>query len=139
MSVWNNIARVKREFLKDGINFDEAIKKQVGEGDNTLFCLDKWLDNENLKSMFLGLKVKNVKLGRGQRLGGITQEWKSSPSSNSQAREFDELAFKVESFLPNTEPDRWVCNISGDGVYHVNVVREQIDKESSSIEGGKID
>lgn len=74
MSVWNNIARVKREFLKDGINFDEAIKKQVGEGDNTLFCLDKWLDNENLKSMFLGLyklkKSKKCKIRERTKTGG---------------------------------------------------------------------
>ncbi|CAI9295050.1 unnamed protein product [Lactuca saligna] len=93
--VWNNIAGVKSEFLKVGINFDEVIKKQVGNGDCTLFC--------------------------------------------SQACEFAELALKVESFLPNSQPDRWVCSISGDGVYHVNVVRELIDTVGSSNEGGNID
>ncbi|CAI9261601.1 unnamed protein product [Lactuca saligna] len=86
--------------------------------------------------MFLGLykleKSKKCKIRDRINTEGITWKWKSSPSSNSEAREFDELALKVESFLLNTHPDMWVCNVSGDGVYHVNVVREQIDMESST-------
>ncbi|CAI9268429.1 unnamed protein product [Lactuca saligna] len=103
----------------------------------------KWLDNENLKSMFPELykleKTKKCKIRDRINTGGITWEWKSSPSSSSQACEFAELALKVESFLPNSQPDRWVCSISGDGVYHVNVVRELIDTVGLSNEGGKID
>ena len=85
--VWNNIAGVKSDFSKDGINFDEVIKKQVGKGDNTLFSLDKWLFNENLKSLLPGLykpeKSKKCKLRDRIDNGRVTWEWKSRPSSNS--------------------------------------------------------
>lgn len=49
------------------------------------------------------------------------------------------MASKVKVFHPNSQHDKWVCNISGDVIYHVNVVREQIDKVSTITEGMTIE
>lgn len=50
--VWNNVAGVKDDLLKIGINIDEVITKEVGAGDSTLFWLDKWLASETLKLLY---------------------------------------------------------------------------------------
>lgn len=42
-------------------------------------------------------------------------------------REIEGLTYRVCNIHIVTRNDKWVCNISSDGIFHVNVLRTQID------------
>nr|KAJ0227946.1 hypothetical protein LSAT_V11C100034440 [Lactuca sativa] len=47
-----------------------------------------------------------------------------------QLREIQMLSNGVNTFHSADQSDRWVCNLSSDGVFHVNALRTQIDRRN---------
>nr|KAJ0203968.1 hypothetical protein LSAT_V11C500292530 [Lactuca sativa] len=129
--VWNNIAGVRGELEKIGIDLNDVISKKIGSGDDTMFWLDRWTGGNTLKTSFPEMykleRHKHCKISDRLYDGRCNWNWKEIPTTLEQVREFHMLINGVNMFQLVAQSDRWVCNLSSDGVFHVNTLRTQID------------
>ena len=119
------------DLTKVGINFHDILKKQVRNGNDTLFWLDSWCDSESLKDKFPELyqleRHKTCRVSQRVQAEGHTWEWRSTPASAEQIHSLRMLYDVIGEHQPTPEPDTWNCPLSEDGTFHVEVIRLKID------------
>ena len=130
--VWNNIAGVKKDLQRAGIDIEDIIAWKMNSGNDTLFWLDRWCGGNTLKEEFPELyrleENKRCKVKDRIGIGGADWRWRSSPTSDSQLRELSDLITRTGTFHPAAGEDKWSCEISDDGIYYVNKLRKLIDE-----------
>ncbi|CAI9280344.1 unnamed protein product [Lactuca saligna] len=70
---------------------------------------------------------KHCKISDRLNDGRCNWNWKEIPTTTEQLRELHMLTNGVNTFQLVAQSDRWVCNLSSDGLFYVNVLRTQID------------
>ncbi|CAI9267946.1 unnamed protein product [Lactuca saligna] len=135
--VWNNIAEVANELTKVGISFQDILKKKVKNGNDTLFWMDEWCDGEPLKDQFPDLyqleRRKTCRISQRVLAEGYNWEWRSVPTTGSQAHSFQMLSDAIDVYRPCPDPDSCICPLSDDGIFHVKAIKLRIDNKELAI------
>lgn len=62
----------------------------------------------------------------------IIWDWKARPTESNQICELHMLASMIGTFQPTTRLEYWYCSLDTDGTYHVDALKEKIDKPSTT-------
>jgi len=141
-STWGNIIKVGKEIDRMGVPFSDSFGKLVGDGADTKFWEDSWLDGGKLKDRFnilylLELKKEATISERGEFVNGVwgwRWDWRREPRGRERG-ELERLRVAVQGKTPITEKvDRNLWRLdTGDG-YTVKVLRRFL--EESEVLGG---
>ncbi|KAL4578242.1 hypothetical protein LXL04_014362 [Taraxacum kok-saghyz] len=121
--VWKNIAGIKEDLEKVGVNMEEVFKKEVRSykwnGDNTL--------KEAFPQLYRLEKKKHYKIGDRIKTTQIQWEWRSSTAAETLTRDINILSTRIGNFRPSIGEDGWICNLAEDGNFRVRDLRQAID------------
>nr|GEW41589.1 RNA-directed DNA polymerase, eukaryota [Tanacetum cinerariifolium] len=129
-SNWCSILREVHKLKDKGFDFWSLCKKRIGDGTNTSFWSDPWLGNIPLKIKYP--RLFSLKLDKDATVAVKLQ----SPMEISFRRNvrgwieqhlMEVLASEMDSVLLSNSYDRWRCDLSSDGDFHVKEVRNFID------------
>ncbi|KAI3751226.1 hypothetical protein L2E82_22274 [Cichorium intybus] len=132
--VWNNIASVKKDLRRMGLEMGDIFNLQVKSGENTLFWYDKWIGSEKLQTKYPSLY--NIEQRKGCTVadrfyeGSFVGHWASCPIESDLARELGRLQRDLDSVHLLHEPDNWKCPLDPDGKYSVCALRRYIDQKT---------
>ncbi|GKD40295.1 RNA-directed DNA polymerase, eukaryota [Tanacetum coccineum] len=130
-SIWCSIIREVRLLKDKGFDFMSHCKKRVGDGRCTLFWEDLWITDVPLRVSFPRLYALEM-----NKLISVAEKLDAPISALSFRREvrggieqqqWSKLVELVGSVSLSSSPDRWFCDLSGDGVFTVKVVRNFLD------------
>nr|KAJ0189872.1 hypothetical protein LSAT_V11C800399360 [Lactuca sativa] len=72
------------------------------------------------------------------QIEGLTWDWRSPPVSEDQVHNLNIISSKIGTFQPTGRLDHWKCDLSNDGKYHVDVLRQIIDHTQLAANEGVI-
>ncbi|GJR97182.1 RNA-directed DNA polymerase, eukaryota [Tanacetum coccineum] len=130
-SIWCSIIREVRLLKDKGFDFMSHCKKRVGDGRCTLFWEDLWITDVPLRVSFPRLYALEM-----NKLISVAEKLDAPISALSFRREvrggieqqqWSKLVELVGSVSLSSSPDRWFCDLSGDGVFTVKVVHNFLD------------
>ncbi|GKC71426.1 RNA-directed DNA polymerase, eukaryota, partial [Tanacetum coccineum] len=130
-SIWCSIIREVRLLKDKGFDFMSHCKKRVGDGRCTLFWEDLWITDVPLRVSFPRLYALEM-----NKLISVAEKLDAPISALSFRREvrggieqqqWSKLVELVGSVSLSSSSDRWFCDLSGDGVFTVKVVRNFLD------------
>nr|GFA91611.1 RNA-directed DNA polymerase, eukaryota [Tanacetum cinerariifolium] len=126
-----SILREMQVLISKGFDFVSHCKKRVRDGHNTRFWYDSWVFDQPLHVRFPRLfalktdKESTVvsKLGSSS----VDASFRRSVRDGVKRQQWDDLNFVSGSVILSASKDRWICDLNGDGVFRVKVVRTILD------------
>ncbi|PWA50720.1 hypothetical protein CTI12_AA470350 [Artemisia annua] len=121
-SNWCSIVR-ELHLLKDkGFDFKSHCKKRVGNGKDTRFWHDRWFGDKPLSVNFPRLFAlelnKDVSVAvKMDTL--VNHSFRRSVRDGLEQQLLVELSTLLESVSLSNSQDRWICDLTGDGVFRV--------------------
>ncbi|KAL4586081.1 hypothetical protein LXL04_010712 [Taraxacum kok-saghyz] len=128
---WWSIAKVQKELEEWNINFDGLMERKIGNGNNTHFWKDRWLEGEILKEIYPELyKVEAEKDCKvGERLGGNSSmdwNWKRDLRRGKESNTMEDLINKLVNVRLNSKNDSWRWKLNADGSFSVSSLRMRL-------------
>ncbi|GKA83019.1 RNA-directed DNA polymerase, eukaryota [Tanacetum coccineum] len=102
-STWCSIVRELRLLLGRGFDFLSFCKRRIGDGKD--------------KEILVADKLKAV----------LDHSFRRPARNGHEHHQLEELCARMDLVSLSQSYDRWVCDLSGDGVYRVSVVRNFLD------------
>ncbi|GJT59827.1 hypothetical protein Tco_1003360 [Tanacetum coccineum] len=105
-------------------------QKRIGNGRDTSFWLDCWLDSTPLSVMFPRVfaleEDKDVSVA--VKLGSsVCSSFRRDPRGGIEHQQMMELQSLLETVSLSNSKDRWIFDLTGDGVFSVKALRNFID------------
>ncbi|GKE50521.1 RNA-directed DNA polymerase, eukaryota, partial [Tanacetum coccineum] len=105
-------------------------RKRIGNGRDTSFWLDCWLDSTPLSVMFPRVfaleEDKDVSVA--VKLGSsVCSSFRRDPRGGIEHQQMMELQSLLETVSLSNSKDRWIFDLTGDGVFSVKALRNFID------------
>ncbi|CAH1445192.1 unnamed protein product [Lactuca virosa] len=102
-----------------------------GTRENTNFWNEAWLGTSPLSLRFPNLfkleKRKSSRISERRNSYGFAADWKRTPSAPVEIAKLEELKEIINSFSFSNAKDSWKFSLARDGVFRVNILRDQID------------
>nr|GFB38420.1 RNA-directed DNA polymerase, eukaryota [Tanacetum cinerariifolium] len=129
-SNWCAIVRELHSLKDKGFDFWSHCKKRIGNGLDTSFWYDCWIDDSALHIKFPRLFAleldKDISVA-GKMNSQVTQSFRREPRGGIELQRLTDLATLLDSVVLNNSKDRWYCDLSGDGEFRVKELRNFID------------
>ncbi|XP_023753812.1 uncharacterized protein LOC111902187 [Lactuca sativa] len=141
--VCNNIAGASNEIQKVGLEYNIIFKKEIGNGQDTLFWLDVWWGNKTLKSRFP--ELFNIDCRKSCRVSdrisddGFAWDWKSDPMAPDLNRNLSHLEASLGQARISNTPDTWSYTIGVNGLYTAEAFRNKLDEFTPILPGPKVE
>ncbi|GJU19992.1 RNA-directed DNA polymerase, eukaryota [Tanacetum coccineum] len=130
-STWYDILQAVNSLKDKGIDFFQFIRKKIGNGVNTSFWDDSWIDNIPLKVKFQRLyALEDCKcISVAEKLGhsSLHLSFRRPPRGGVEQESFNLLCDYVGSVVLSNVEDRWSWSLAGSGVFSVHSSRAFID------------
>ncbi|GKC11654.1 RNA-directed DNA polymerase, eukaryota, reverse transcriptase zinc-binding domain protein [Tanacetum coccineum] len=130
-STWYDILQAVNSLKDKGIDFFQFIRKKIGNGVNTSFWDDSWIDNIPLKVKFQRLyALEDCKcISVAEKLGhsSLHLSFRRLPRGGVEQESFNLLCDYVGSVVLSNVEDRWSWSLAGSGVFSVHSSRTFID------------
>ncbi|GKA61618.1 RNA-directed DNA polymerase, eukaryota, reverse transcriptase zinc-binding domain protein [Tanacetum coccineum] len=129
-SNWCAIVNEVRSLNVKGIDLWSHCRKRIGNGRDTSFWLDCWLDSTPLSVMFPRVfaleEDKDVSVA--VKLGSsVCSSFRRDPRGGIEHQQMMELQSLLETVSLSNSKDRWIFDLTGDGVFSVKALRNFID------------
>ncbi|GKD65842.1 RNA-directed DNA polymerase, eukaryota, partial [Tanacetum coccineum] len=102
----------------------------IGDGNGTRFWLDKWFGDKPLMEIFPCLFVLELDkeiLVADKMKATLDLSFRRHVRNGSEHQQLEDLYAHMEVVSLSQSKDRWVCDLSGDGVFQVSVIRNFLD------------
>ncbi|GJS83857.1 RNA-directed DNA polymerase, eukaryota [Tanacetum coccineum] len=129
-SNWCSIVRELHLLSGKGFDFLSFCKKRIGDGNGTRFWLDKWFGDKPLMEIFprlFALELDKEILVADKMKATLDLSFRRHVRNGSEHQQLEDLYAHMEVVSLSQSKDRWVCDLSGDGVFQVSVVRNFLD------------
>ncbi|GKA89823.1 RNA-directed DNA polymerase, eukaryota [Tanacetum coccineum] len=117
--------------LKDkGFDFLPLCSKRVGDGNNSRFWLDIWKGDIILRDKFpriFALEMDKTITVAAKMASLVDSSFRRPVRGGIEHVQFNELRSYIDSVTLSNSHDRWICNMSGDGIFRVKDIRNSID------------
>ncbi|GJV74407.1 hypothetical protein Tco_1505991, partial [Tanacetum coccineum] len=130
----SSIPTILREInsLKDiGFDFMSHCKKRIGNGRATKFWTDKWVLDVTFRERFprvYALDMDKECFGASKFGGGqISDSFRRNVRDGAERQQMEALISVLANVSLTPNEDRWVCDLTGDGSFHVKEVRTFLD------------
>ncbi|GJR52254.1 hypothetical protein Tco_1402775 [Tanacetum coccineum] len=130
-SLSSNWCAIVREFhsLKDkGFDLLSHCKKRIGNGIDTSFWLDIWIEDMALRFRFPRLFALEVDKGISvaEKLNSsVTLSFRREPRGGIETQQLHDMVALLDSTILSISRDRWYFDLSGDGEFRVKGLRSQ--------------
>nr|GEV25887.1 RNA-directed DNA polymerase, eukaryota, reverse transcriptase zinc-binding domain protein [Tanacetum cinerariifolium] len=130
-SNWSSILRVMRGLIPTGFNFMSHCKKRIGDGRNTFFWFDPWVNAQPLHILFPRIFASDIdkEASVATKLGSpsIDESFRRPVRDGAERFQWRDLCEVIDSVTLSSSKDRWVCDLNGDGEFRVKEVRSKLD------------
>ncbi|GKA43990.1 hypothetical protein Tco_0736714 [Tanacetum coccineum] len=130
-SLWLDIIREVTVLRTKGINLLDLIRKKVGNGLNTLFWEDPWLDGLALKHKFLRLyalnNYKQIIVVEKINHASMVDTFRQPPRGGAEEEQLGFLLSCMDGLILTNIPDRWAWSLEATGEFSIKFVRQLID------------
>ncbi|KAD5961433.1 hypothetical protein E3N88_12906 [Mikania micrantha] len=135
---WSNINKLGREWKGEGKNIEVLLRKQVGDGNNTMFWKHAWFGFLPFKILFPNLfaleSIRNCKVAQRihKSLDGsitFTWDWKRSINDVDCLHDLDDLESMVQEYNFKEGVDKWIWHGSNSEIFSTKSCRLWIDKQ----------
>nr|GFC72068.1 hypothetical protein [Tanacetum cinerariifolium] len=131
LSPWNCILRELNSLSSKGINLLALLKKKVGNGVNTLFWDDCWINEAPLSRTFPRLYALEIRKGItvADKLIDATfvASFHRSPRGGVEEEQLYQLVELVGSISLSISNDRWAWPFGSSGEFSIHSARTYID------------
>nr|GEX01626.1 RNA-directed DNA polymerase, eukaryota, reverse transcriptase zinc-binding domain protein [Tanacetum cinerariifolium] len=131
VSPWVSILREVHSLNARGIDLVSHCKKRVGDGLNTSFWHDNWIDGLPLKQKFpcvYALESNKLCTVADKRLAiDLDLSFRRNIRGGVESQQYPQLHALIRSFIFSNSKDRWVWDLNGSGDFLVKDVRSMID------------
>ncbi|CAH1422323.1 unnamed protein product [Lactuca virosa] len=129
--VWHNIASIRNDVKKHGLDIGDIFQLQVQSGDNSQFWYDNWVGSGILKDKYPSLfeleSRKRCTVADRFYDGSFEEHWNSCPSHLGLAADMDSLKMDLSNVELAYGDDKWLCKLNNNGEYTVCALRRKID------------
>ncbi|GJT82777.1 hypothetical protein Tco_1057119 [Tanacetum coccineum] len=130
-SPWLDIIQVISSLKTKGIDLLGFAKKNVGNGEKTLFWDDLWIGEDVLKSKFPRLFAlesrKDISMAEKISHSSLAFSFRRLPRGDIEEEQFINLISCTSAFILPQIEDRWVWSLSSTGDFSMNFARSFID------------
>nr|GEX16334.1 RNA-directed DNA polymerase, eukaryota, reverse transcriptase zinc-binding domain protein [Tanacetum cinerariifolium] len=129
-SNWCAIVRELHSLKDKGFDFWSHCKKRIGNGLETSFWYDCWIDDSALHIKFpclFALELDKDISVAGKMNSQVTQSFRREPRGGIELQQLTDLATLLDSVILNNSKERWYCDLSGDGKFRVKELRNFIN------------
>ncbi|GKC85126.1 hypothetical protein Tco_1140843 [Tanacetum coccineum] len=130
-SPWLDIIRDLSTLKSKGIDLMNFMRKKIGNGHNTSFWNDPWLDGEILKSSFhraFALETCNsMSVASKLNHPSLTHSFRRLPRGGVEEDQVSLLSQRINDVVLPDSNDRWTWNLEGSGLFSVKYARRVID------------
>ncbi|GJY37837.1 RNA-directed DNA polymerase, eukaryota [Tanacetum coccineum] len=130
-SNWSTIIKEFNSPKEQGVDIFSHCKIRIGNGQSTRFWKDRWIDDHSLLGKFPRLYAleTNKDISVADKLHpSLSFSWRRSVRGGIESQQFNHLSSLLDSVSLSNSEDRWVCDLSGDGVFRVKDVRNLLDE-----------
>ncbi|GKE62813.1 hypothetical protein Tco_1513180, partial [Tanacetum coccineum] len=130
-SPWLDIIREVTILRTKGINLLDLIHKKVGNGLNTLFWEDPWLDDLALKHKlpkhYALDNYKEITVVEKINHASMVDTFHRPPRGGAEKEQLGFFLSRMDGIILTNIPDRWVCSLEATCEFSVKSVRQLID------------
>nr|GEZ36690.1 RNA-directed DNA polymerase, eukaryota [Tanacetum cinerariifolium] len=130
-SVWGTIVREVQALKSQGVDLLSYCRIHVGNGLQTSFWKDHWIGESPLCTLFprvFLLETSGDITVVDKMHGLLSDSFRRSVRGGIEAHQLAQLQDLVGTSILSTSADQWVCNLSGDGTFHVKNIRCLLDE-----------
>ncbi|GJZ43010.1 RNA-directed DNA polymerase, eukaryota, partial [Tanacetum coccineum] len=130
-SNWSTIIKEFNSLKEQGIDIFSHCKIRIGNGQSTHFWKNRWIDDHSLLGKFPRLYAleTNKDISVADKLHpSLSFSWRRSVRGGIESHQFNHLSSLLDYVSLSNSEDRWVCDLSGDGVFRVKDVRNLLDE-----------
>nr|GEV18059.1 RNA-directed DNA polymerase, eukaryota [Tanacetum cinerariifolium] len=129
-SIWRDILQVLANVKNQGSDFLAHIQKRLGNGVDTSFGEETWLEDTALKYRYLRLFAleMNKQISVADKLAqeGLGSSFRRAPRGGLESQ-LSGLISKVGDIRLVNKSDRWIWDLESSGSFSVASVRKEID------------
>nr|GEY36831.1 RNA-directed DNA polymerase, eukaryota [Tanacetum cinerariifolium] len=130
-STWGCILRELQVLDSKGFDFLSHCKIRVGDGLNTRFWLDTWILDMPLSARFPRIFAleNDIEASVAVKWGASSFDasFRRPVRDGAESHQWTELMSMLGTISLSSSPDRWVCDLNGDGVFRVKDIRSTLD------------
>nr|GFA09172.1 RNA-directed DNA polymerase, eukaryota [Tanacetum cinerariifolium] len=129
-SNWCSILRKVHKLKDKGFDFWYHIKRRIGNGADTRFWYDCWFGDipfcVKYPRLFALELDKHVSV-ESKLLSSMESSFRRNVRGGIEQHTLEELTSMLETISLSNSSDRWICDLTSDGVFRVKEVRNCID------------
>ncbi|GJX30996.1 RNA-directed DNA polymerase, eukaryota [Tanacetum coccineum] len=130
-SVWGKIIREVHVLKNQGIDLLSYCRIRVGNGSQTRFWKDPWIDDNLLCHLFPRVYAleSNCDISVADKMiDPVNGSLRRPARGGIEAHQLSQLQLLVGPVILSNANDRWVWSLSGDGVFQVKDIRRLLDE-----------
>ncbi|GJW01191.1 RNA-directed DNA polymerase, eukaryota [Tanacetum coccineum] len=129
-SNWCSILREMNSLKVKGLDFMSFCSKRIGNGNSTNFWLDIWKGDSVFCELFPRVyaleSVKDISVASKMAMQ-MDSSFRRPARGGIELSQLNDLISFTGMVSLSSVPDRWVCNVAGNGNFSIKIIRNLID------------